>query len=87
MGMFKMTAYIGLEIHERRVNMSVVKVIEILAESNESWEDAVKVAVKEASKSVSDIQAVYVKEMQAIVEGDQVVRYRVNAKISFKVKG
>ena len=67
--------------------MAVVKVIEILAESNESWEDAVKVAVKEASKSVSDIQAVYVKEMQAIVEGDQVVKYRVNSKISFKVKG
>ena len=67
--------------------MAVVKVIEILAESNESWEDAVKVAVKEASKSVSDIQSVYVKDMQAIVEGDQVVRYRVDTKISFKVKG
>jgi flavin-binding protein dodecin len=65
--------------------MSVVKVIEILAESNESWEAAAKAAVAEASKTVKHIQSVYIKEMQAIVEGNEIVKYRVNAKISFVI--
>ncbi len=66
--------------------MAVVKVIEILAESSKGWEDATQEAVKEAAKSVNNIQSVYVKEMQAIVEGDKVVKYRVNTKISFLVQ-
>ena len=66
--------------------MSVVKVIEILAESTESWEAATKDAVLEASKTVHDIQTVYVSGFQAIVEGNKIVKYRVNAKISFIVK-
>jgi hypothetical protein len=65
--------------------MRVVKVIEILAQSNESWEDAVQQAVTEASKTVRNIESVYIKEFQAIVEDNQVTAYRVNAKISFRV--
>ncbi|KUK85883.1 MAG: Uncharacterized protein XE03_1842 [candidate division TA06 bacterium 34_109] len=66
--------------------MAVVKVIEILAESDKSWEDATKVAVAEAAKTVRNIQAVYVKNFQAIVEDNKVVRYRVDAKISFIIQ-
>ena len=61
----------------------MVKVIEVLAQSETSWEDAAKVALAEASKSIRGIQSIYVKEMQAIVEGDRIVQYRINAKISF----
>ena len=66
--------------------MSIIKVIEVLAESSESWEAATKEAVAEASKTVHNIKSVYVKEFQAIVEGNQVVKYRVNVKISFVVE-
>lgn len=66
--------------------MSVVKVIEILAESRDGWEAATKVAVKEAAKSVKNIKSVYVKDMQAIVENNEIINYRVNVKISFKVE-
>lgn len=66
--------------------MSVVKIIEILAESTESWEDAAQVAVTEAAKTVHNIQNVYIKDMKAFVEGSKIVRYRVNAKISFIVQ-
>ncbi len=66
--------------------MAVVKVIELLAESNQSWEDATQVAVKEASKTVKNIQSVYVKDFQAIVEDNNIVKYRVNVKVSFLVK-
>lgn len=65
--------------------MSVVKVIEILAESNEGWEAATQVAVAEASKTVRNIQSVYINSLQAIVEDGRIARYRVDAKISFIV--
>jgi hypothetical protein len=65
--------------------MSVVKVIEILAQSPEGWEAAAQEAVSEASKSVKNIQHVYVKDFQAIVEEDKIKMYRLNAKISFLV--
>lgn len=65
--------------------MSVVKVIEILAESNESWEAAAQAAVAEVSKTVRNIESVYIENMQAIVKDGKIVKYRVNAKISFLV--
>jgi len=65
---------------------AVVKVIEILAESTESWEAATKVAVAEAAKTVRNIQNVYIESLKAIVEDNQVVRYRVDAKITFIVE-
>ena len=67
--------------------MAIVKVIEVLAESDQSWEDATKRAVAEAAKTVRNIRSVYVKEMQAMVEGDQIRQFRVNAKISFVLEG
>jgi flavin-binding protein dodecin len=66
--------------------MSIVKVIEVLAESNKSWEDAAQDAVNQASKTIKNIKTVYVKEMQAIVENEKIVNYRINVKISFVVE-
>ncbi len=65
--------------------MSVLKVIEILASSEKSWEDALKNAVKSAGKTVKGIRSVYVKEQSAVVKDNNVVEYRINAKISFEV--
>jgi flavin-binding protein dodecin len=66
--------------------MAVVKVIEILAESDKSWEDATKIAVAEAAKTVRNIQAVYIEGFQAIVENNEIVRYRIDAKVSFLIE-
>ncbi len=66
--------------------MAVVKVIELLAESEQSWEDAARQAVAEATKTVRGIRSVYINEFQATVENDQVKNYRVNAKISFIIE-
>lgn len=65
--------------------MGVVKVIEVLAQSSESWEDAVQQALAEASRTIRNIQSIYVKDFQAIVEDEEIVAYRVNTKISFLV--
>jgi flavin-binding protein dodecin len=66
--------------------MAVTKIIEVIAGSLKSFDDAVQNALKEASKSVKNIQSIYVKEMNANVENNQIVYYGVNAKISFIVK-
>ena len=66
--------------------MSVLKVIELLANSNESWEDAAKKAVAHASKSVNNIRSVYVSEQSATVKDGKIDDYRVNVKITFEVK-
>ena len=63
--------------------MAVVNVVELLAESGESWEDAVRQAVAEATKTLRGITSVYVQEFQATVENDQVKNFRVNVKVSF----
>ena len=66
--------------------MAVVKVIEILAESTKSWEDATQIAVTEAAKTVKNIQSVYIKDFQAVVGAGMITSYRVDAKISFVVE-
>ena len=66
--------------------MAVLKVIEILSNSNESWEDATQNAVKEAAKSVKNIRSVYVQDQSAIVDGNDITEFRVNVKITFEVK-
>jgi len=66
--------------------MAVVKVIEILAESEASWEDAAQQALNEVARTVRNIKTVYIKDFQAIVENNRIVRYRVNAKVSFLVE-
>ena len=63
--------------------MAVVNVIELLAESEESWEDATRQAVAEATKTLRGITSVYVQEFQATVENDQLKNFRVNVKVSF----
>lgn len=66
--------------------MSVLKVIEVLSNSETSWEDATKKAVASASKSVKNIKSVYVNEMSAVVKDDAVTEFRVNLKLTFEVK-
>lgn len=65
--------------------MAVMKVVEIMANSSKSWEDAVKNAVKTAAKSIKNIKSVYVKDQTANVEGENITDYRVIVKITFQV--
>jgi len=61
----------------------LLKVVEVLAESEKSWEDAAAGAVKRAAKTLKNIRSIYVEHFEAKVEGNRVVSYRINAKISF----
>jgi flavin-binding protein dodecin len=66
---------------------SIVKVIEVIAESGKSWDDAAQTAVTEAAKTVHQIKSVWIDNFSAEVENNRIVRFRVNAKISFLVEG
>ena len=65
--------------------MGVLKVIEVLSNSNKSWEGATRKAVKHASKTVKNIRSVYVQDQSATVNGNDVDEFRVNLKITFEV--
>jgi len=65
--------------------MAVLKVIEILASSKDSWEDAARNAVAEASKSVKNIRSAYIREQSCVVDGNNITQFRVNVKITFEV--
>lgn len=62
---------------------SVYKVIDIIGTSTKSWEDAARVAVTTASKTLRDLRVAEVKEMDMKVEDDTLV-FRVKMSISFK---
>ncbi len=65
--------------------MAILKVIEVLANSDKSWEDATKNAVEQASKSVKNIRSVYVQDQSASVKDSEISDFRVNVKITFEV--
>ena len=66
---------------------SVVKVIEVIAQSDKGFDDAIRNAVTEAAKTITGIRSVYVESMSAKVEGDRITNFRANCKISFVVEG
>jgi len=66
--------------------MAVLKVIEVLSNSEKSWEDAARKAVKHAAKSVKNIRSVYVQEHSAHVVNGDITEFRVNVKITFEIE-
>jgi flavin-binding protein dodecin len=66
--------------------MSVLKVVEIMGDSEKGWEQAAQEAVTEAAKTVKNIRSVWIKDHAATVEGGKIKRYRVTCKITFEVE-
>jgi flavin-binding protein dodecin len=62
---------------------NVLKVIEVLAESDKSWEDAATQAVERAARTLHGVKSIYIKNFEATVENGRIVKYRINANISF----
>jgi len=66
--------------------MAIVKVIEVIASSEKSIEDAMQHAVSEVSKTVRNIDSVYVKDIKAHVKDGKITTYGVICEISFRVE-
>lgn len=65
--------------------MPIVKVIEVIASSDKSFDDAIKNAVKEVSKTVKNIDSVFVKDFKVHVKNEKITTYGVICKVSFRV--
>jgi flavin-binding protein dodecin len=66
--------------------MAVMKVIELLCNSEKSWEDAVEKGIRKASNSVKGIKSAFVQSQSCVVDDGEVKEYRVNLKVTFEVK-
>ncbi|HEU4574983.1 MAG TPA: dodecin family protein [Chitinophagaceae bacterium] len=66
--------------------MAVIKVLELMASSTKSWEDAAQQAVTEASKSLQRIKSVYIQDHSATVKDNKITDYRVTVKLCFEVE-
>lgn len=66
--------------------MAIMKVIEIMADSEKSWSDAANNAVKKASRTIKKIKTVWVKDQSATVKGGKIVNYRVTVKLTFELE-
>ncbi len=65
--------------------MSVAKITEVIASSKVSFEDAVRMSVERANKTVDHIQSAWVNDMKIVVDNGQVSEYRVALKVTFEV--
>ena len=65
---------------------SIYKIIEIVGTSEKSWEDAARVAVETASKTIKEIRIAEVKKLDIKVEKDSRLTFRAKLNISFKYK-
>ena len=63
--------------------MSVARVTEITASSPKSFEDAVRLGVERASKTLKNVEGAWVQDMKVVVKDGQVTEFRVNMKITF----
>ncbi len=63
--------------------MSVAKVTELSATSNKSFEDAVRLGVKRATKTLRGVRNAWVKDLQVNVAKDGTLEYQANILVTF----
>jgi hypothetical protein len=66
---------------------SVYKVITVVGSSPKSWEDAARLAVETASKTLRDLRVAEIEELDMHIENGKIVAYRAKVRISFKYEG
>jgi dodecin len=68
------------------MNMAVAKVIEVIAGSKISFEDAIKQGIDRASETVSEVTSAWVKDQSVVLEAGKIVEFRVTMKLTFIIK-
>lgn len=66
--------------------MPIVKVIELISSSETSIDDAIRNALAEASKTIRNIDSIYVEDIKAHVKDGKITTFGVNCKISFRLE-
>lgn len=63
--------------------MTVARITEISATSNESFDDAVRQGIRRATNSLRNVKSAWVKEQHVSVENGEVKHFRVNMMVTF----
>lgn len=80
--MFLITNFSSL----KNSSMAIMKVVELMASSPNSWEDAAQSAVTEACKTLHNVRSFYIKEHSAVVDNGKITEYRVIGKLTFELE-
>jgi flavin-binding protein dodecin len=63
--------------------MTVARVTELSATSDQSFEDAVNLAVKRATSTLRNVEGAWVKDQNVLIENGNITGYKVNLAITF----
>jgi hypothetical protein len=63
--------------------MSVARVTEIVSSSDKGFDDAIRVGIERANKTLENIKGAWVKDQKVVVEDGQIKEYRVTLKVTF----
>ncbi len=63
--------------------MSVARVTEMSATSDQSFEDAVNMAVQRATQTLRNVESAWVKDQNVLIENGSIQGYKVNLAITF----
>ncbi len=74
-----------LETPGNRSNMTVARVTELSATSEQSFEDAVNIGVNRATSTLRNVGGAWIKDMNVMIENGSITGYQVNLAISFVI--
>ncbi len=63
--------------------MAVAKVTEITAQSTKSFEDALRIGIARAHKTLKNVKSAWIQEQKVKIEGGKIIEFRVNMKVTF----
>lgn len=66
--------------------MSVIKTIDLVGVSTQSWRDAANKALKEAARTLRDVEGFDVLETSAVVQGDEISEYHTHIRVRFRIQ-
>ena len=66
--------------------MAVARVTEIIAGSPKGFDDAVRIGIERANKTLQNVTGAWVRDQKLVIENGQIVEYRVNMKVTFVLR-
>ena len=66
--------------------MSVARVTEITAASDKGFEDAVRIGLNRAAKTLDNVKGAWIQDQEVVFDGDEITEFRVHMKVTFVLK-
>ncbi len=65
---------------------SVAKIVELSADSEKSFDDAIELGIKRATSTIKNVKSVWIKDQEALVDENRIKVYRVHMKVTFRLE-